>query len=223
MLTAIVTQSNGHLVRVRLVNSGSTDTTVATEEATTLAAASGEEGAETTHSETKSAPNPIAPESKELYWAGGSFIVLFVLMRYYLFPKLKSGMDARYAGIRGDIEGADKVKADARSAVAEYERALEAVRVEAAQRVDKARQTVDAERQAALTEVNSRIAAKRAEADAANAAARASVRGQVADAVTQVATRAAELATGRAPDAATVKQAVDAVMSGSSSQSGGSR
>jgi len=167
MLTAIVTQSNGHLVRVRLVNSGSTDTTVATEEATTLAAASGEEGAETTHSETKSAPNPIAPESKELYWAGGSFIVLFVLMRYYLFPKLKSGMDARYAGIRGDIEGADKVKADARSAVAEYERALEAVRVEAAQRVDKARQTVDAERQAALTDVNSRIAAKRAEADAA--------------------------------------------------------
>lgn len=223
MLTAIVTQSTGQHVRVRLVNSDSTDTTVAPEEATTLAAASGEEGAETTHSEMKTAPNPIAPESKELYWAGGSFIVLFVLMRYYLFPRLKSGMDARYEGIRGDIEGADKVKADARSAVAEYERALEAVRAEAAQRVDKARQTVDSERQSALAEANGRIAAKRAEADAANAAARASVRGQVADAVTQVASRAAELATGRKPDPATVKQAVDAVMAGSTPQAGGSR
>ena len=221
MLTAIVTQSNGRIVNVRLSATDTTDTTVVAEEATTLAAEPAAEGE--SNAEVKTAPNPIAPETKELAWAAGSFIVLFVLMRWYLFPKLKSGMDARYAGIRGDIEGADKVKSDARSAVAEYERALEAVRAEAAQRVDKARQTVDAERQAALAEVNSRIAAKRAEADAANAAARASVRGQVADAVTQVATRAAELATGRAPDAAVVKQAVDAVMAGSTSQSGGSR
>ena len=215
MLTAIVTQSNGLAVRVRLVDSEAAQSRVASGEPTRLVGA--EEGAS---SETKSAPNPIAPESKELYWAGGSFIVLFVLMRYYLFPKLKSGMDARYAGIRGDIEGADKVKADARSAVAEYERALEAVRVEAAERVDKARQTVDAERQAALTEVNSRIAAKRAEADAANAAARASVRGQVADAVARVATKAAELATGRKPDAATVQQAVEAAMANSQGGAG---
>lgn len=218
MLTAIVTQSNGLVVRVRLVDSGAAQSRVASGEPARLVGA--EEGAST---ETKSAPNPIAPESKELYWAGGSFIVLFVLMRWYLFPKLKSGMDARYAGIRGDIEGADKVKSDARSAVAEYERALEAVRAEAAQRVDKARQTVDSERQAALAEVNSRIAAKRADADAANAAARASVRGQVADAVAQVATRAAELATGRKPDAATVQQAVEAAMAHSTQGGAGSR
>lgn len=215
MLTAIVTQSNGHAVRVRLVQSEeATDTTVAGEEATTTAA----EGGGETHSEVKSAPNPIAPESKELYWSAGSFIVLFILMRFFFFPKIKKGMEARYAGIRGDIEGADKVKADARGAVAEYEKALEAVRAEAAARVDKARQTVDAERQAKLAEVNARIAAKRAEADAANAAARAAVRDQVASAVTQVAAKAAELATGRTPDPATVQQAVSAAM-----ESAGSR
>jgi len=164
MLTAIVTQSNGRIVNVRLSATDTTDTTVVAEEATTLAAEPAAEGEST--AEVKTAPNPIAPETKELAWAAGSFIVLFVLMRFFLFPKLKKGMEARYAGIRGDIEGADKAKSDARGEVAEYEKALEAVRAEAAARVDKARQTVDAERQAKLAEVNARIAAKRAEADA---------------------------------------------------------
>jgi len=219
MLTAKVTQSNGHVVHVRLVQSDSTtDTTVVTGDTVApLAMAASGEGEATTEV-AKSAPNPIAPESKELYWAAGSFIVLFILMRFFFFPKIKKGMEARYAGIRGNVEGADKVKADARGAVAEYEKALDAVRAEAAARVDKARQTVDAERQAKLAEVNGRIAAKRAEADAANAAARAAVRDQVAAAVTQVASKAAELATGRTPDAATVQQAVTAAM-----ESAGSR
>ena len=222
MLTAKVTQSNGRVIHVRLVQSGSsTDTTVPTDD-TAVPTASNTSGAGATTTTTtvveKSAPNPIAPESKELYWSAGSFIVLFILMRFFFFPKIKKGMEARYAGIRGNIEGADKVKADARGDVAEYEKALDAVRAEAAARVDKARQTVDAERQAKLAEVNGRIAAKRAEADAANAAARAAVRDQVAAAVTQVASKAAELATGRAPDAATVQQAVTAAM-----ESAGSR
>ncbi|MEY3588805.1 MAG: hypothetical protein RJA47_1401, partial [Actinomycetota bacterium] len=84
MLTAKVTQSNGRVIHVRLVQSDSaTDTTVAGEEATALAAESGEAEGET-HSEVKTAPNPIAPETKELAWAAGSFIVLFVLMRFFL-------------------------------------------------------------------------------------------------------------------------------------------
>ena len=42
-------------------------------------------------------PSPIAPEVKELVWGAGSFIVFALLMRFFLFPKLKKGMDARYA------------------------------------------------------------------------------------------------------------------------------
>jgi F-type H+-transporting ATPase subunit b len=208
MLTARVTKSSGHVVQVRLVRSdSSTDTTVAGEEATTAMA----EGEATTEAK---APNPIAPASTELYWSAGAFIVLLVAMRYYLFPKVRKGMTARYESIRSDIEGADAAKAGAHKDVAEYEKALAAVRAEANARVDAARQTLDSERTAKLAEVNARISAKRAEADAANAAAREAARGQVAAAVTQVAARAAELATGRPADPAAVNQAVTAVMEG---------
>jgi F-type H+-transporting ATPase subunit b len=199
------------MVHVRLVAADSTtdSTVVATDSsvATPLAMSASEA---TTSAAT--APNPIAPEGKEIAWAAGSFIVLLVLMRYFLFPKVKKGMDARYADIRSNIEGADQVKAAARSDVADYQKALDGIRAEAAAKIDQARQTVDAERQAKLAEVNGRIAARRAETDAANKAARDAARGQIAAAVTQVATRAAELASGKAPDAAVVQQAVAAAM-----------
>ena len=208
MPTAIVTQSNGRLVHVRLVSEDTTDTTMP-ENATT---AESQTAAGEAQVSVKAAPNPIAPTPKEALWSAGSFIVLFVILRYFLFPKLKKGMDARYADIRSDIEGADTVKADAQSAVADYEKALAAIRVEASGRIDAARQTVDTERNAQLTQVNARIAAARAEADQQTAAARAAAQGQVAAAVAHVATKAAQLASGRAPDAAVVQAAVTAAM-----------
>lgn len=202
MLTAIVTQTSQGSVHVRLVGNAPGR------------AVSAEEGAEPVGTE----PNPIAPEMKELLWAGGSFIVLALLMRVVLYPRLKKGMDARYAGIRGDIEGADKVRADAQADVAAYERALAEARAEAAKRLDAARQQLDSERNTKLAEVNRRIAASRAEADQKMAAAREAARADVAAAVSKVASRAAELATGRTPDASVVQSAVSAAM-----ESAGSR
>ena len=200
MLTATVTHTSTGAFSVRLVPGAA------------LPAASEETGVEVAE------PNPITPDTSELLWAAGSFFVLLVLMRYFLFPRLKKGMDQRYGAIRADLEGADKVKDDARSAVADYEKALADIRAEAAARVDAARRTVDSERATRLAEVNARIASKRAEADSATDAARAAARGEIASAVAQVASRAAELATGRVPDSAVVQSAVAAAM-----ESAGSR
>jgi F-type H+-transporting ATPase subunit b len=212
MLTAIVTQM-GDQVQVRLVPSETTDTTIPVEALKTAAAQAGV----TTTTEVKTAPNPVNPAKNEMLWAAGSFLVLFVLMRYFLFPRLKKITDARYASIRANSEGAEQVKVDAKSDVAEYEKALDAARAEAAGRVDAARQTVDNERTAQLAQVNARIAAARADADQKNAAARAAAQGDVAAAVATVASRVAELALGKAPDASVVNAAVASTMEGSRS------
>ncbi|MEY4365396.1 MAG: synthase subunit [Actinomycetota bacterium] len=163
-------------------------------------------------------PSPIAPEGKELAWGAGAFLVFLILMRLVLVPRVKRGMQERYEGVRGTLESADKATADARADVSAYEGRLAALRDEAAGRVDAARRTVDAERSARLAEVNSRIADMRAEADRRNAALREANRGNIVDAVTQVASRAAELATGRRPADAEVRQIVSTLV-----QSGGSR
>ena len=176
--------------------------------------ASGRFSAETgaTTETSAAAPNPIAPEGKELIWGGGSFLVFLVIMRLFLFPKLKKGMDARYDGIQSDLEAADATRFAAQSDVAKYQAALDEVRVEAAGRVDKARQTLDQERSTKIAEANARIAEKRAAAEAELNAARLAVRDQVAAAVASVTEHTTQLAVGKSPDASVVRNAVQQVM-----------
>ena len=73
-------------------------------------------------------------------------------------------------------------------------------------------QTVESERVAAIAAANERIAAKRAEANAATDAARIAASAHVRAAVVDVSARAAELATGRKPVSAFVDQVVGNLM-----------
>lgn len=158
-------------------------------------------------------PSPLQlNEWKELGWGAGAFIVLALLMRFWLFPAVKKGMDARYAHIRGGHEQADHARAAARAEVAEYESALATVRAEASERIEAARQTLEAERTARLAEVSAAIAVKREAAAAEAAAAREAVRGEIAAAVADVASRTVEMSVGTAPDADVVRRAVDSAM-----------
>lgn len=209
MLTAFVTHT-GAQVTVRFVSESSDTTVPATAELMTTANPAAETTTETVVEDT--GPNPISPETKELAWGAGSFIVFLILMRLFLFPRIKKGMDARYADIRGAHESADAMKAGAQADVASYEQALASVRAEAAARIDAARQTLDNERQSAVAAANARIAEKRAAADAVAQSAKAAARGQISDAVASVATTAAQIASGRTPDASAVKQAVESAM-----------
>ena len=157
-------------------------------------------------------PSPLAIEVKELAWGAGAFILLALLMRFWLYPAVKQGMDARYAHIRSGHEQADQARAAARAEVTEYESALATVKAEATERLDAARQTLEVERSARLAEVTAAIAAKREAAAAEATAAREAVRGEISAAVADVTSRTVELSIGRAPDAATVRSAVDSAM-----------
>jgi F-type H+-transporting ATPase subunit b len=162
--------------------------------------------------EVKEGPGPIVPEPKELAWSFGAFVVFALLMRFYLFPKLKKGMDARYNGIRSDHEEADAARLAARAEVADYEAQLAVAKAEAAAVVDSARQTLENERQAKVTALNAVLAERRAAAQAENDAAKLAVQDQIHAAVADVAGRAGELATGKRPDPTVVSRVVSEVM-----------
>jgi F-type H+-transporting ATPase subunit b len=158
-------------------------------------------------------PSPIAPEIKELAWGGGAFVVFLVLMRLYLFPRLKKGMDARYSLIREGHEGADRARSEAKAEVAGYQAQIAQLKAEAAARVDAARQQVESERQAKLVDVNAGIAERRSGAAAQAAAEREAASSQVGSAVAAVASQVAEMVIGKAPSESSVQAAVDSVMS----------
>lgn len=205
MLTAVVTTSHtGSVVQVNLI------------EADTCERTDLEGNPEFPTSDTSSAgcPEliPIAPEVKEIVWGFGSFVVLAIVLRYVLFPKVRAGMTARYDSIQGDFEKAETLTASARAEVSEYDAQVASVRADAQGHVDAARATLEGERNEQLTAVNARIAEKRAAAAAEVEAARQAASLQVAAAVSDVAARAGELAAGKAPSADVVTAAVDAAM-----------
>ncbi len=188
-----VTSWQGHLVRAQVFSGSKTAEATAEEVSVT-------------------GPNPISPEGKELMWGAGSFLVFLVLMRLFLFPKLKKGMNARYNGIQSDLEYADATRINARAEVSQYESAMAEIRNQAAIRIDQARQVLDSERTAAIAEVNARIARQRATAESEAAAARLAMRDQVASAVATVTERTTQIAVGKSPDASVVRNAVSQAM-----------
>ncbi len=157
-------------------------------------------------------PSPIAPEIKELAWGSGAFIVLFVAMRFVLYPRLKQGVEQRYGKIRGDHESADSKRNAARHEVADYEAQLATVKAEAAKRIEAVRLTIETERAAAIGAANERIAAERARAQLDNEAARAAAAEHIKAAVVDVSGRAVELATGRKPNESMVDDVVTSLM-----------
>ncbi len=160
-------------------------------------------------------PNPILPVGKEILWTLGTFLLLLALMRYVLYPRLKKGMDARYAHIRGQLENADNVRAGAESELAQYQAAVAQVRAEGNQRVDAARQQLDGERQTRIAAANAQVAEQRAQATAAADAVKQGAMAQVEDAVADVAANISERALGAPVDrAAAQRAAADAVSAG---------
>ena len=204
MLTAVVIRS-GEALQVRLVS-------VEDGKEVDLTECSFEPEA-SNPTECGPGPSPIIPEMKELAWGAGSFIVFALLMRFFLFPRLKKGMDSRYNSIREGHENADATRTSARSEVAQYDAAVVAAKAEAAKVVDAARATLETERQAAITAANARIATQREAAMAAAEAARAAGRSQVESAVVEVVSSAVEIATGKRPDGSAVSRAVADAMS----------
>jgi F-type H+-transporting ATPase subunit b len=157
--------------------------------------------------------NPIFPEVKELAWGFGSFVVLALAMRLFLFRRVRDGMTRRYDRVQGDLTEAVDLTASARSDVAAYDAQVAAVRAEAQVRVESARATLESERAAKLAQTNAEIARKRAAAAAEVEAAKAEARVHVESAVADVAARAGELAAGKKPTHEAVSAAVSAAMS----------
>ena len=214
MLTAVVIHSGG-TVRVELLAGGESGEEELIDPSKCLFEPEVEvaPGEKITYEECGPGPSPIMPEMKELAWGAGSFIVFALLMRFFLFPRLKKGMDARYNSIREGHENADAARSSARSEVAQYEAAVASAKAEATKVVDAARATLESERQAAISAANTRINAKREAALRDADAARAAVRSQIESAVGDVVASAVEAATGKRPDSAAVSRAVADAMS----------
>jgi F-type H+-transporting ATPase subunit b len=155
------------------------------------------------------APNPLLPEKNEIIWGGTAFIVVLAGLTWLAYPMIKKTLNERTERIRGEIDEADKLKAEAASTLAQYQASVADAKSEAARIVDEARTAAEAVRadiiaraEAEATEVKAK---GRDDVEAGKARAITELQAQVGDLTIALAEKVVE----RSLDDATNRQLID--------------
>ena len=139
------------------------------------------------------APNPMNPEP----WVAGTalvvWLVAFAILAIKVWPVITKGLDERNDKILGEIKAAEDARAQAKQALAEYEKSLADAREEANRMIADAR--AEAQRQAEEMkasnerELAEKMARAKADIEAAKKAAVADIHGRASELAATVAGR----------------------------------
>ena len=137
------------------------------------------------------APNPMNPEP----WVAGTalvvWLVAFAILAIKVWPVITKGLDERNDKILGEIKAAEDARAQAKQALAEYEKSLADAREEANRMIADAR--AEAQRQAEEMkasnerELAEKMARAKADIEAAKKAAVADIHGRASELAATVA------------------------------------
>ena len=123
-----------------------------------------EGGAEADHGAEEEAHNPLIPEADELIYGSIAFILVFLVLARFAFPRISKLLEERGERIQGEMQRAEQSRTDADRVLEQYRAQLANAREEANRIIEEGRQTAEALRRD-LTE--------RAERDAQAIVARA--------------------------------------------------
>lgn len=168
----------------------------------------------------------VLPDPAELVGGALAFVVVFGLLGWKVWPKIREAVQKREQQIQGSLEEAEKAKADARRSQEQYESQIADARGEANRIIEEARQSAEQVRKdlIAKAEADAKQIVERAQdqIDQERQRAMQELQGSVADLSIEL----AEKVVGRSLDAPAQREMVDAYIrevSGMSSSNGGSR
>lgn len=87
--------------------------------------------------------NPILPEVDEIIVGALAFLIIFVVLWRYAFPRLNEAMSNRTEKIQGDLEKAESERREAEQLLRRYEEQLQEARAESSRIIDEARKTAE--------------------------------------------------------------------------------
>ncbi|HYC78143.1 MAG TPA: F0F1 ATP synthase subunit B [Planctomycetota bacterium] len=131
--------------------------------------------------------NPLEPSFGLTFWSGLTYILLLVLLAKFAWGPITRMVEEREKRIRGDLDGAERARAEADQALAQYRRQLDEAALRAKETLEEAREKAEK----AGAEI---LARSRAEADALLEKAKRQIEGERDKALAEVKTAAVELA-----------------------------
>ncbi|HUH84536.1 MAG TPA: F0F1 ATP synthase subunit B' [Stellaceae bacterium] len=148
----------------------------------------------------------------QLVWLAITFIALYVLMAKVALPRVGAIVAARQGRIEGDLAQAERMKAEAETVIAAYERALAEARQQAQQTLKEATDRLNAEAAEQQRRAVERIAAETGQAEKRIAEAKSAALRGVRQVALDVAMAAASKLTGSTIGSGRAAAAIDAAM-----------
>ncbi|MDF1722030.1 MAG: hypothetical protein P1U65_15270 [Minwuia sp.] len=103
--------------------------------------------------------------ASQLIWLAITFVVLYLIMSRVVIPRIGGILEDREARIRGDLDKAEELKADADEAMAEYESRLASARTSANEIIGEMKATMAAETEKRRQEIDAELSKRQAEAE----------------------------------------------------------
>jgi len=114
----------------------------------------------------------VATYAPQLVWLAITFTVLYLIMSRVALPRIASVLDERDRQMQSDIERAEKFKAEAEEALADYERMMAEARAKAQAELRQATQAAAEEAAAREGELAAKLARQSEAAERSIAAAK---------------------------------------------------
>lgn len=143
-----------------------------------------------------------------------AFVALYIIVSRFALPKVGGVIEARQNAIDGDLAEAQKLKDQSDAALEAYEAELAAARSRAQAIGNETREKLNASAEVERKALEEKLAGNLAEAEKQIAATRSAAMGNVRSIAADAAGAIVQRLTGTAPDAATVKKAVETSLKG---------
>lgn len=132
---------------------------------------------------------PLDPTTfpSQLLWLAITFVLLYVLARRVMLPRVGSVIEERRNHIKGDIALAEELKLDTQAALARYTQALADARSSAGEAAKDSRQKVTLEVERERARIEAEISARASEAEKRIATAKATALASVSEIASEVA------------------------------------
>ena len=150
----------------------------------------------------------------QLFWLAVCFGTMLLVLSVFVLPRITRTLTARQVQIEGDLQAAEKLRADAEAALAAYDAALQQARNNALVLAQDMRAEIQAETDRQKAELDARLADEAQKADAALKAARDTALGGLEAAAHDVVGDVMQAVGLGAPDASDIDAALKAARKG---------
>src|SRR3954452_22783581 len=143
-----------------------------------------------------------------------AFVALYIIVSRFALPKVGGVIEARQNAIDADLAQAQKLKDESDASLRAYEADLAAARSRAQAIGTETREKLNAAAEAERKTLEDKLAVKLADAEKQIAATRTAAMSNVRTIAADAASAIVQQLTGSAPDAGSVRSAVDASLKG---------